>query len=303
MARGGFEMADQAGRTVLVTGANSGLGFCAAREFALHGARVLMACRNAERAEAAVRRLRAEVPGADVEFRLLDLADLGCVRSFAAELDIDRLDLLINNAGVMGVPRGSTRDGFETHFGTNHLGPFALTGLLMPRLLSTPGSRVVSVSSAAHWIGRVDPPRLGEQRRYQRWVAYGRSKTAVLLFTRELARRLAAARASTVALAAHPGYVATDLQAKAVGPDGSAVVDRMLVLGNRFVAGSPEVGVLPVLHAACAPEAGPDDYFGPAVVRRKPIAAARRAPWARDDQAARTLWVESERLTRVDYPL
>lgn len=297
------DLPDQSGRTVIITGANSGLGYCTARELARRGARVLLACRSAERAEAAVRSIRIEVPGAEVAPRLLDLADLVSVRSFVRDLDVERLDLLINNAGVMGVPRGSTRDGFETHLGTNHLGPFALTGLLLPRLLATPGSRVVSVSSVAHFMARVDPRRLDNPQRYQRWLAYGRSKTAILLYTRELARRLSARRAATIAVAAHPGYAATDLQAKAIGPRGSTLVDRMLAIGNRAVARPPEVGALPVLHAACAPRVVPDAYIGPRNIVRTATRSAWRAPWACHDRVGQLLWSESERLTGVSYPV
>ena len=287
----------------MVTGANSGVGYHVARELARKGARVVLACRDAERGAAAVRRIRAETPTADVHCRLVDLADLSSVRSFAEDLDTTRLDLLINNAGVMGVPHGSTKDGFETHIGINHLGTFALTCLLLPRLVDTPGSRVVGVSSAAHALARVNPGRLSEPRRYERWTAYGRSKTAGLLFTRELARRLSAAKAPTIAVAAHPGYVATDLQAKAVGPDGPDLVDRMLTAGNRFVAGPPEKGALPVLYAACAPGLAPDTYVGPRVFGQGVSASAWRAPWARDDRVGRRLWAESERLTGVSAPL
>ncbi|MEU5266183.1 oxidoreductase [Amycolatopsis sp. NPDC021455] len=297
------DISDQSGRTVVVTGANSGLGYHTVRELARRAARVVLACRNAERGAEAVRKIRAEMPWADVHCRLVDLADLTSVRSFAEDLDVERLDLLINNAGVMGVPRGSTRDGFETHIGINHLGTFALTCLLLPRLLATPGSRVVGVSSVAHGMAGVDPSRLSEPGRYNRWIAYGRSKTAGLLFTRELARRLSAAKATTIAVAAHPGYVATDLQAKAVGPDGPTLIDRMLVAGNRLVAGSPEKGALAVLYAACAPGLAPDTYVGPRLVGRGVSTSAWRAPWARDDQVGRRLWAESERLTGVRSPL
>jgi NAD(P)-dependent dehydrogenase (short-subunit alcohol dehydrogenase family) len=294
------DIPDQTGRVVLVTGANSGLGYCTTRELALRGAHVLLACRSPERGAEAVRRLRTAEPGADVEYRPLDLADLASVRAFAAELETDRLDLLVNNAGVGGVPFGRTADGFETHLGTNHLGHFALTALLLPRLLATPGSRVVTVSSVMHFAARCEPDHLpGQGRSYQRWVAYGRSKTANLLFTHELARRLSAAGATTVAVAAHPGYANTGLQRNAVGPGGPDLIDRLLVLGNRFVAQPPEAGALPTLYAATHPAVGQGAYIGPGSLTHGQPASARRAPWARDDRRARAVWQESERLTGV----
>jgi NAD(P)-dependent dehydrogenase (short-subunit alcohol dehydrogenase family) len=294
------DIPDQRGRVTLVTGANSGLGYCTARELALRGAKVLLACRNPERGVEAVRRLRAQDPGADVEHRPLDLADLASVRALAAELDTDRLDLLVNNAGIGGVPFSRTADGFEAHLGTNHLGHFALTGLLLPRLLATPGSRVVTVSSVMHFAARCDPDDLhGSGRSYQRWLAYGRSKTANLLFTHELARRLSAAGATTIAAAAHPGYADTRLQHNAVGPGGPDLVDRLLVLGNRFFARPPEVGALPTLYAATYPAVGQGAYIGPSSLTHGQPAAARRAPWAREDRRAEALWEASERVTGV----
>ncbi|EKX60302.1 SDR family NAD(P)-dependent oxidoreductase [Streptomyces ipomoeae] len=290
----------QKGRVAVVTGANSGLGYCTAQELAVRGAKVLLACRSPERGMEAVRRLRAREPDIDVEYRPLDLADLASVRAFAAELDMDRLDLLINNAGIGGVPFGRTAEGFETHLGTNHVGHFALTGLLLPRLLATPGSRVITVSSVMHFAARCEPDDLQGQRRfYQRWLAYGRSKTANLLFTHELSRRLSAAGATTVAAAAHPGYAATGLQRNAVGQNGPRLLDRLLVLGNRFVARPPEAGALPTLYAATCPAVGQGVYIGPGSLTHTLPVSARRAPWARDARRAKALWEASERLSGV----
>ncbi len=185
------DIPDQSGRTAVVTGANSGLGYVTARELARRGAQVVLACRSAERGVAAVDRLLREVPDADVEFRALDLGDLASVRQFAAAYDSARLDLLINNAGVMALPYRRTADGFETQFGVNHLGHFALTGLLLPRLLETPDARVVTVSSGLHALADLDIGDLNSERNYRRWIAYARSKTANLVFVHELARRLA----------------------------------------------------------------------------------------------------------------
>jgi NAD(P)-dependent dehydrogenase (short-subunit alcohol dehydrogenase family) len=298
------DIPDQKGRVALVTGANSGLGYCTARELAVHGAKVLLACRSPERGAEAVRRLRAQTPGADLEYRPLDLADLASVRALAAELATDRLDLLVNNAGVGGVPFGRTADGFETHLGINHLGHFALTGLLLPRLLATPGSRVVSVSSVMHFAARCTPNDLRRRPRpYQRWLAYGRSKTANLLFTHELARRLSAADATTTAVAAHPGYANTDLPRNAVGPGGPDLIDRLLVLGNRFVAQPPQTGAIPTLYAATHPAVRQAAYIGPASLAPAHPTSARRAPWTRDDRQAAALWEASEHLTGVKAPI
>ncbi|CAM5559448.1 hypothetical protein SRIMM317S_03739 [Streptomyces rimosus subsp. rimosus] len=206
---------DQTGRSAVVTGANSGIGYVTARELARRGARVVLACRNESRGHTALARLRSEVPAAKAEFRQLDLADLKSVRAFAAGLDDfdgERLDLLINNAGVMALPERRTADGFEMQFGTNHLGHFALTGLLLPKLLGTPGARVVTVSSGFHALANVKLSDLNSERGYHRWIAYGRSKSANLLFSHELSRRLARAGSQVLAVAAHPGYADTNLQ-------------------------------------------------------------------------------------------
>lgn len=191
------DIPDQSGRTAVVTGANSGIGYVTARELARRGARVVLACRSEERGSRALGLLRSEVPGAEAEFMRLDLGDLGSVREFAASYESEAhggLDLLINNAGVMALPYRQTVDGFETQFGVNHLGHFALTGLLLPLLLRTPGARIVTVSSGMHAVANIDIDDLNSERGYRRWVAYSRSKTANLLFVHELARRLAAMR-------------------------------------------------------------------------------------------------------------
>ncbi|GKQ36359.1 oxidoreductase [Streptomyces sp. A012304] len=296
------DIPDQSGRTAVVTGANSGLGYVTARELARKGARVVLACRSETRGREAVERLRGEASGADAEFRRLDLADLASVREFAARASYERLDLLVNNAGVMALPYGTTADGFEIQFGVNHLGHFALTGRLLPALLATPGARVVNVSSMAHLLGNIDIRDLNSEQRYRRWTAYGRSKTANLLFTHELARRLAAAGAGLVAAAAHPGYAATNLQTAGVRAEGRRAAERFVEIGNRFFAQSAAAGALPTLYAATAPDVRPDSFTGPSVTMwRGAPAPSWRAPWTRDDRAGRLLWAESERLTGVMY--
>ena len=216
------DVPDQTGRTVMVTGANSGLGLQTAKVLAGVGATVLMACRSAGKAEAARARIVSEVPDADLEIVPLDLADLSSVAA-AAALVSDRpqpLDVLVNNAGVMAPPHRETADGFELQLGTNHLGHFPLTGRLIEKLLAADAPRVVNLSSTAHRIGRMDFDDLNSKRGYSRWPAYGQSKLANLLFTLELARRARAAGTGLVAAAAHPGYAATNLQTRgsASGP-------------------------------------------------------------------------------------
>lgn len=315
-------MPDQSGRTAVVTGANSGIGYFAARELARHGASVVLACRSAARGHAAEVRLRAEVPGADVEFLPLDLADLATVREFAAAYGRrrsrgggsggagDTLDLLVNNAGVMALPYGRTADGFETQFGVNHLGHFALTGLLLPRLLAAaPGARIVNLSSGFHALGDVDHTDLNGERSYRRWIAYGRSKTANLLFTHELSRRLAAAGSEIVAAASHPGYAATNLHVGATPQAGTTLTSRITVaantlgnaIGNSVIAQSAASGALPTLYAATAPGVRPDDFIGPRLGLRGAPARSWRAKWTLDDKSGERLWAASEKLTGVSY--
>ncbi|MEE1766644.1 MULTISPECIES: oxidoreductase [unclassified Streptomyces] len=298
------DIPDQHGRSAIVTGANSGIGYAAARALARRGAHVVLACRSAERGAAALERMSSEVPDGSVELMQLDLGDLRSVREFAEAYAqaSDRLDLLVNNAGVMAVARSRTADGFETQFGTNHLGHFALTGLLLPALLATPGARVVTVSSLMHLRANIDIGDLNSERRYGRWLAYGRSKTANLLFTHELARRLAANGSEVVAAAAHPGYASTNLQTAGPSAEGRKGVERFMRVGNRFFAQSAEGGALPTLYAATAPDVRPDSFTGPSFAMwRGAPAPSLRAPWTADDRAGELLWSASEHLTGVTY--
>ncbi|SCF76896.1 oxidoreductase [Streptomyces sp. Ncost-T10-10d] len=298
------DIPDQNGRTAVVTGANSGIGLITARELARHGARVLLACRDETRGKEAESRIRTAVTGADVEFVPLDLADLDSVRTFAAAHTPDRIDLLINNAGVMALPYGRTADGFERQFGVNHLGHFALTGLLLPKLLDTPGARVVSVSSGMHALSNIDIGDLNSERNYRRWIAYGRSKTANLLFIHELARRLSAAGCEVVAAAAHPGYAATNLQTAGVRMENRKAAERVVELGNRIIAQPASSGALPTLYAATAPGVRPDSFTGPRLLGwRGAPAPSWRAGWTLNDVASERLWVASEQLTGVAYPV
>jgi NAD(P)-dependent dehydrogenase (short-subunit alcohol dehydrogenase family) len=296
------EIPDQTGRTAVVTGANSGLGLVTARELARAGATVLIACRDLAKGRHAVSAIRGTVPSAEVDLAELDLADLGSVRAFAARLsgERDRLDLLVNNAGVMAPPRRLTSDGFERQLGTNHLGHFALTGLLLGTLLAAPEPRVVTLSSGAHRMGSIRFDDLQWERGYNNWRAYGQSKLANLLFCFELQRRATAAGTSLRSLAAHPGYAATNLQF--AGP--SRFYERAsMAVANRVVAQSAEMGALPTLYAATAPDLPGGSFVGPdgfMEMRGHPqvVTAAGRAY---DEDVWRRLWEVSEELTGVQY--
>jgi NAD(P)-dependent dehydrogenase (short-subunit alcohol dehydrogenase family) len=299
MTRWAFaDIPDQTGRTALVTGANTGIGFETARMLARKGARVVLACRNREKGESALERIRHEAPAADVSLLTLDLADLdsvsACARSFME--GHDRLDLLIDNAGVMVPPLSRTKQGFELQFGTNHLGHFALTGRLLPLVAKTPGSRVVVVSSTGALIGRIHFEDLHYQRRrYRPWPAYGQSKLANLMFTSELARRLEASGSPVRVTAAHPGGSATDLQR-------NTWFFRTVV--NRWLASKPSDGALPTLRAAVDPEAASGSYWGPggAFGMRGPPVEVRIPERAKEEGVARRLWEVSEELTGVRFP-
>ncbi len=301
------DLPDLSGRTFVVTGANSGLGFETVRGLARKGARVVMACRDPGKAGTALDRLKSELPEADVEARELDLASLATIARFAEDwlASGDRLDVLVNNAGVMALPRRTTEDGFEMQIGTNHLGHFALTGRLLPRLLEQPGARVVNVSSTMHKIGRMDFDDLHGERRYSKWPAYGQSKLANLLFTYELQRRFEGAGKDAIAVAAHPGYAATNLQATGPRMEGSSFMERVVGLGNRLMAQSAEGGAQPSLHAAAALDVRGGDYFGPgglAEMRGAPN-RVRSTRASHDRTAALRLWDLSEKLTGVTFPL
>jgi NAD(P)-dependent dehydrogenase (short-subunit alcohol dehydrogenase family) len=291
---------DQTGRTAVVTGANSGLGLVAARELARRGARVVLACRNMEKGRAALAEVAAAATGPEPELEGLDLADLSSVRSFADKFRAthDHLDLLINNAGVMASPRRLTKDGFELHLGTNHLGHFALTNLVLPVMEGRHDARVVTLSSNAHkTVRRIAFDNLNGERRYFRWNAYGQSKLANLLFALELDRRLRAERSTVKSLAAHPGYAATNLQSAA-----APLVDRLIMkVSNTVVAQSDEMGALPVLYAATEPGLEGGTYVGPDGIgeQRGHPKVVRPSGAARDEQAASRLWEVSAELTGV----
>ncbi len=280
------------GRTVIVTGANSGIGRAAAEALAAAGARVVLAVRTVEKGEQAAAKMSGTT-----EVRALDLASLDSVRAFAEGWDGGEIDVLINNAGVMVPPLSRTAEGFELQFGTNHLGHFALTNLLLEQV----SGRVVTVSSTAHRMGRIDFDDLGwEHKSYRAWSAYGQSKLANLLFTAELQRRLTEAGSPVLATAAHPGYASTNLQFHS----GKKLQDWVSHVGNAVLGQSEEAGALPTLYAATADVpgnsfAGPDGFMES---RGRPKLVGRTAQ-AKDMVLARRLWEVSEELTGVHFPL
>ena len=301
------DIPDQGGKVAVVTGANSGVGFEMARELARKSATVVMACRDEQRGKRAVARIRAEQPGAALELARVDIADLASVRHFTSTFAQThaRLDILCNNAGLMAIPYHKTADGFEMQFGTNHLGHFALTGLLLEPLRSTPGSRVVTVSSFVHRSGQINFADVHSQRGYAPWGAYAQSKLANLLFTFELQRKFEAAKVDAISVAAHPGYAATNLQSGGARMGGSRLMEKLLQLGNVLWAQSAEMGALPQIYAATAPDMRGGDYIGPGGFMEQhghPVKVQSTAA-ARDPVAAAKLWALSEEQTGVHYAL
>lgn len=297
------DVGDQSGRVVLVTGANSGIGFEAARALAAHGAHVVLGCRNPQRAADAQSRIRELAPAGTVEILGIDLSDLDSIEAASDDFAIrhDRLDLLINNAGLAMLPRSTTAQGFEAQLGVNHFGHFALTARLLPALLAVEGSRVVSISSYVHRFGRMNFEDLHGERRYSASGAYAQSKLANLLFIAELDRRLKAAGTSTIATAAHPGAASTNLGHDNPGPL-SAVFQRVRPLLNRVLQ-SPADGALPTLRAATDPAAVGNDFFGPYGRFQSSGSATKvsRARRAHDERAALRLWEMSTAATGADY--
>jgi NAD(P)-dependent dehydrogenase (short-subunit alcohol dehydrogenase family) len=301
-----FALADipsQQGKVAVATGATGGLGYETALALARAGAEVLVTGRNAEKGRVAIERIQGLVPSAQVRFKMLDLASLASIRAFAADMVANgrHLDLLINNAGVMALPtRCLTEDGFEMQFGTNHLGHFALTGLLLPLLRSASGPRIVNVSSVAHRGGEIDFNNLQAELKYQSWPAYQQSKLANLLFTFELQRRSDAYGWGLLSNAAHPGFARTDLIPNGPGTGAGGVMGLILSIMSQSAA----AGALPTLFAATSPQAEPAGYYGPNGFRelRGSVAPAKIMPQAQDQAVAEKLWEVSERLTRVPWP-
>ena len=294
------DVPDQAGKCIMVTGANTGIGFEIARALAQRGARVLLACRSAVKAEAAMKRIRGETADADLAFVSLDQADLGSVRACAATVDaMPRLDVLINNAGVMYPPLRRTAQGHELQFGVNHLGSFALSCLLLPKLALAPDPRIVVTASLAHWRSEISWDDLDAHRGYKRGKRYSDSKLMNLLFVQELDRRLKAAGSPVKAIACHPGVAATDL-ARHMPKFAQILWPLVNILLN-----TPAKGAWPALQAATDPEAVPGGYYGPRGIRgaRGDSGLTPRSKTAQDAQAARRLWDVSVAMAGIDPEL
>ncbi len=306
-AWGEDDIGDLTGRVALVTGANSGIGFETTRALAEHGAHVVMGCRDEVKARRAYDELDNDLSRSSLEVLTIDLADLGSVRHAAASFLARhaRLDLLVNNAGVMGAPHQLTTDGFELHMATNHLGHFALTGLLLERIVTTERSRIVGVSSHVHRIGRLRSDDIAGVRIANPWEAYGTSKLANLLFVAELQRRLAAAALRTIAVAAHPGWTRSNLAGNGADLKGGRVRRKLARAAGSTIGQSTAAGALPVLCAATSSSVHGGQYIGPGGPLQlwgppRVVTPSRRA---RDQADAAALWSASEELTGVRYTL
>lgn len=302
------DIPDQRGKTAVVTGANSGLGLRTAEALAAKGAEVILACRNPAKAEEAAWIVQKAATGPKPRLATLDLASLASVRRAAEEVDsaVRSIDVLINNAGVMAVPQGETADGFETHFGVNHLGHFALTGLLLPALLRSKAPRVVTVSSNAHWGGYGLPGDEGPFGLYLRYPAYAQSKLANLLFTAELQRRAESAGVPLLSAAAHPGLADTHLFDGKGETSVSGIVTAAVQTGMHMIAQPDSMGALPQLYAATMPDVRGNTYLGPygpvpPLQFRGYPDPGLRSPLAHSHALARQLWVQSESRTGVTY--
>jgi NAD(P)-dependent dehydrogenase (short-subunit alcohol dehydrogenase family) len=289
------DIPDKSGKIVIVTGANSGIGYEATRSLAHRGATVVMACRSLEKGQIALEQIQGENPRGKIILRQVDLADLSTVKRFAGRFleEFDRLDILINNAGVMATPYQKTVDGFERQFGTNHLGHFMLTGLLIDLLKSTSNSRVVTVSSYAHIFGMINFNDLNSERFYQKWLAYGQSKLANVLFGYELQRRSVSNGRNPISIVVHPGYAATNLQH----------TSSFFSLLNPILAQDQEMGALPILYAATSPRVHGGEYIGPDgfLGQHGYPHLAQSSPRSRDKDTAQRLWEVSEELTGIQF--
>jgi len=303
------QMPDCSDKTVLITGANSGLGFEATKAFAKNGATVIMACRSTDRGKQAATEIQDTIAdtGAILHVRQCDLASLDSIESFATgiEGEYDAIDVLCNNAGVMAIPRQETEDGFEKQLGVNHLGHFALTGHLLYLVVGTEGeSRIVTQSSGAHERGDMNFDDLHCEQSYGKWEAYGQSKLANLLFAYELQRRLEAANITdTISVACHPGYAATNLQYRGPEEEGSKLRMGLMKVANATLGQSAQQGALPMLYASVAPDVQGGDYYGPGGFMNMRGAPEKQSSneASYDERDAKQLWEKSEELTGVTY--
>ncbi len=298
---------DLTGKTIVVTGANSGLGFECAKTFAQKGATVMLTARNPDKGERAKAEILAAHPAAKLDLMPLDVGNLAAVRNFAAafKAKYKRLDMLLNNAGVMAIPRQETADGFEMQLGVNHLGHFALTGLLLDVIVSTPGARVHNVSSSVNWMGRINFDDLMGEKKYSRWAAYGQSKLANIFFTYELQHRLTAAGHDTISNTSHPGVVIGQLQHNSAAQSGRTLEGLFYRFGGPLMmAQDVQMGVLPMLYAMTAPEAKGGVFYGPGFMSMRGYPKENRPNKAVYNAAARQrFWKISEELTGVAFDL
>ncbi len=296
---------DQTGRIAIITGANSGLGYETTLALAKKNATIIMACRNLSKGKTALNGVLAQVPHATVTLMQLDLGSLDSVRAFAEKFraDYNQLDLLINNAGIMAIPRSETVDGFETQFGVNHLGHFALTGLLIDMIVQTPNSRIVNVSSSANYMGSINFDDLMGEKNYTRYGAYGQSKLANVLFSNELQRRFVAAGVSTIAVSSDPGLSNTNLQTNTSDQSGNILERLFYPIVMNTMAQSQAMGALTQLFAATASEANGCDYISPSFMGMRGHPKKTKAnQTAYDEATAKRLWQVSEELTGITYP-
>ena len=299
------DIPDMTGKIVIITGANSGLGLESTKALAAKGATVVMACRNLSKAEEARAEVLAVNPAARLDVMALDNASLASVRAFADAFKAryDRLDILLNNAGVMAIPRALTEDGFEMQLGVNHLAHFALTGLLLDVITATPKARVHSTSSSAAFMGAINLDDLMGEKSYGRWTAYGQSKLANAAFATELNRRLHAAGHSTIANSSHPGFVMTNLQTTSMVESGTPLSERIFYgLLAPVMAQDVNMGVLPQLYGSTAPDAKGGVFYGPKTLRMRGYPAEQKCNDAlQDADLLNRFWEASEELTGVRY--
>ena len=297
---------DQTGKIIVITGANSGLGFESAKTLASKGATIVMAVRNLSKGDAAYNDILRENPNASLDLMKLDVSNLESVHEFAAafKAKYDRLDILLNNAGVMAIPRQETADGFEMQLGVNHLGHFALTGLLLDVVVKTPNARIHNVTSSANYMGSINFDDLMGEQEYSRWGAYGQSKLANVFFTFELQKRLTAARYDTIVNTSHPGLVVTNLQANSVEQSQTGIEGLLYRVIEPIMAQDITMGVLPMLYGMTAEDAKGGAFYGPRTFNLRGYPAEKKANKAAyDTDALRRFWEVSEKLTGIRYDI
>lgn len=300
-----LDIPDQSGKVAIVTGANIGTGFEVSKALASKGAEVIMACRSVEKGESAVEKIKKEFPKSSLKVMDLDLAELSSIKNFSQLFheNYESLDILCNNAGIMATPKLKSKDGFELQLGTNHLGHFALTGLLMDIILRTPKSRIVNVSSAAHRSGKIDFDDIMKEKEYSRFSAYSQSKLANLLFTYELQRKLEEEAHSTISVGAHPGLAATNLVLSGPGYGRGRILKSIMSFFSKLISQSAEMGALPILYASISLDVDGGDYIGPGGFRgmRGYPKKEESSKESYDQEVAKKLWDISTELTKTKY--